>query len=138
MPLPGNKPMRRRRLKQPRIKCWITEQPTQTPQSDITPPTWYCTSTAMPLNSRSPTHEAVSEVCFSWGTNPLSKKHLTDPSLMSPPSSKTSWPQLHNQRLESAFTTPKVAPRSESHSPSWATHNPQRLCERITPLHTAS
>jgi hypothetical protein len=31
-----------------------------------------------------------------------------------------------------------VAPRSESHSPSWATHNPRRLCERITPLHMAS
>jgi hypothetical protein len=30
------------------------------------------------------------------------------------------------------------APPSESHSPSWATHNHQRLCERITPLHTAS
>jgi hypothetical protein len=27
---------------------------------------------------------------------------------------------------------------SESHSPSWATHNHQRLCERINPLHTAS
>jgi hypothetical protein len=27
---------------------------------------------------------------------------------------------------------------SESHSPSWAIHNHQRLCERITPLHTAS
>jgi hypothetical protein len=24
------------------------------------------------------------------------------------------------------------------YSPSWATHNPQRLCKRITPLHTAS
>jgi hypothetical protein len=30
------------------------------------------------------------------------------------------------------------AQSGESHSPSWATHNHQRLCERITPLHTAS
>jgi hypothetical protein len=43
-----------------------------------------------------------------------------------------------NPKLERAFTTPKVAPRSESHSTSWATHNPQRLCERITPPQTAS
>jgi hypothetical protein len=28
-------------------------------------PTWSCTSTAMPLTSRSPTHETVSEVCSS-------------------------------------------------------------------------
>jgi hypothetical protein len=28
--------------------------------------------------------------------------------------------------------------RSESHSPRWATHNPQRLCERITPLRSES
>jgi hypothetical protein len=27
---------------------------------------------------------------------------------------------------------------SESHSPSWAKHNHQRLCERIIPLHTES
>jgi hypothetical protein len=71
-------------------------------------------------------------------TSPPSKKHLTDPSSTSLPSSKTWWlPQL-NPKLERAFTTPKVEPRSESRSPSWATHNPQRLCERITPLHTAS
>jgi hypothetical protein len=37
----------------------------QTPQSDITPPKWYCTYTATPLTFRSPTHGAVSEVCFS-------------------------------------------------------------------------
>jgi hypothetical protein len=75
---------------------------------------------------------------FFWETNPPSKKHLTGPSLMSLSSSKTWWPPLRNQKLERAFTTPKVAPRSELHSPSWATHNPQRLCEQITPLHTAS
>jgi hypothetical protein len=75
---------------------------------------------------------------FSWGTNPPSKKRLKDPTLMLQPSSKTWLPQLQNQKLELAFTTPKVAPRSKSHSPSWATHNPQRLCERITPLHSAS
>jgi hypothetical protein len=75
---------------------------------------------------------------FFLGNNPPSKKHLTDPSSTSPPSSKTLWPQLQNQKVERAFTTPKVVPRSESHSPSWVTHNPQRLCERITPLHTAS
>jgi hypothetical protein len=75
---------------------------------------------------------------FLGNTPPPSKKHLTGPSLMSPPSSKTPWPQLQNQKLARAFTTPKVAPRSESHSLSWDTHNPQRLCKRITPLHTAS
>jgi hypothetical protein len=47
-------------------------------------------------------------------------------------------PRLQNQKLERAYTTPKVAPRSESHSQSWATHNPQHLCNGITPLHTAS
>jgi hypothetical protein len=51
---------------------------------------------------------------------------------------KTWSPQLHNQKLERASTTPKLAPRSELHSPSWATHNPQRLCERITTMHTTS
>jgi hypothetical protein len=75
---------------------------------------------------------------FFLGGNPTSKTHLTGPSLMSPPSSNTWWPQLPNQKLERAFITPKVAPRSESHSPSWVTHNPRRLCEQITPLHTAS
>jgi hypothetical protein len=81
-----------------------------TPQSDITPPTWHCTSTSMPLTSRSPTHGAVSEVCFSWGTNPQSKKHLPDQSSSSQPSSKTWSPQLQNQKLERAFITPKVVP----------------------------
>jgi hypothetical protein len=61
---------------------------------------------------------------FSWGTNPPSRTPLTDPSLMSRPSSKTWWPQRPNQKLERAFTTPKVAPHSELHSPSWATQNP--------------
>jgi hypothetical protein len=51
---------------------------------------------------------------------------------------KTWSPQLQNQKLERVFTTPKVAPRSELHSPSWATHNPRRLCEQISPLHAAS
>jgi acyl transferase domain-containing protein len=37
------------------------------PQSDITPPTWSCSSTATPLTSRYPTHGAVSEVCFFLG-----------------------------------------------------------------------
>jgi hypothetical protein len=36
------------------------------------------------------------------------------------------------------FHNKKVAPRSELHSPSWDTHNPRRLCEQITPLHSAS
>jgi hypothetical protein len=74
---------------------------------------------------------------FFWGTNYPSKKNLAGPSLMSPPSSKTFWPTRQNQKLARAFTTPKVAPRSESHSPSWVTHNPQRLYEQITPLHSA-
>jgi hypothetical protein len=64
----------------------------------------------MPLTSRYPTHGAVSEVCFSWETNPPNKKHLTDPSLMSQPSSKTRWPQLHNQKLERAFKAQSGAP----------------------------
>jgi hypothetical protein len=52
---------------------------------------------------------------FFLGKNAPSKTHLTDPSSMSLPSSKTWWPQLQNQKLERAFTTPKVAPRSELH-----------------------
>jgi hypothetical protein len=75
---------------------------------------------------------------FFLGNNPPNKKHLTDPSSMLLSSSKTWWPQLQNPKLERASTTPKVAPRSESHSPSWATHNHQRLCKRITPLHMVS
>jgi hypothetical protein len=50
---------------------------------------------------------------FSWETNPPNKISSTDPSSMSLPSSKTwSHPQP-NQKLERAFTTPKVAPHSE-------------------------
>jgi hypothetical protein len=75
---------------------------------------------------------------FFLGNNPPSKKLLTDQSSTSRPSSKTWSPQLQNQKLERAFTTPKVAPRSELHSPSWAMHNPRRLCEQISPLHAAS
>jgi hypothetical protein len=75
---------------------------------------------------------------FFLGNKSPSKKHLTDQFSMSRPSSKTWWLQLQHQKLERAFTMPKVAPPSEPHSPSWATHNPRRLCERITPLHTAS
>jgi hypothetical protein len=36
-----------------------------------------------------------------------------------------------------AFTTPKVVPHSELHSPKWATSNPQCLSAQITPLHLA-
>jgi hypothetical protein len=43
-----------------------------------------------------------------------------------------------NGSIINVATTPKVAPHSESHSPSWVTHNPQRLCEQITPLHSVS
>jgi hypothetical protein len=75
---------------------------------------------------------------FFLKTSPLSKKHLTDLSCTSLPSSKIWWLPQQNPKLECVFTTPKVEPRSESHSPSWATRNPQRLCERITRLHTAS
>jgi hypothetical protein len=75
---------------------------------------------------------------FFLGNKSPEQETLTDPSSMSPPSSKTWSPPPRNQKLERAFTTPKVAPRSESHSPSWATHNPQRLCEQITPPYTAS
>jgi hypothetical protein len=50
---------------------------------------------------------------FFLGNNPPSNKHLMGTSLMSLPSSKTWSPQMQNQKLERAFTTPKVAPRSE-------------------------
>jgi hypothetical protein len=60
-----------------------------------------------------------------------------DPSLMWHPSSKTWSPPQRNQKLEHAFTTPKVEPRSGSHSLNWATHSLRRLYERITPPHSA-
>jgi hypothetical protein len=41
------------------------------PQSDITPPTWSCTSISTPLTSWYPKHGAFSGVCFSWATNPV-------------------------------------------------------------------
>jgi hypothetical protein len=50
---------------------------------------------------------------------------------------KKGWPPRQNQKLARVFTTPKAAPHSESHSASWATHNPQRLCKQITPQHSA-
>jgi hypothetical protein len=37
-----------------------------------------------------------------------------------------------------AFTTPKVAPHSELHSPNWATANPQLLSVPTTPPHLVS
>jgi hypothetical protein len=52
---------------------------------------------------------------FFLGKNPPRRTHLTGPSLMSLPLLKTWWPPLQNQKLERAFTTPKVAPRSELH-----------------------
>jgi hypothetical protein len=42
----------------------------------------------MPLTYRSPMHGAVSEVFFSYETSPPSKRHLTDQSSTSLPSSK--------------------------------------------------
>jgi hypothetical protein len=48
-------------------------------------------------------------------------------------SSRTWSPRPPNQKLERAFTTPKVAPPLESHSPNWATHNLRRLSAQITP-----
>jgi hypothetical protein len=75
---------------------------------------------------------------FFLGNKSPSRTHLTNQSSMSLRSLKTWGPQLQNQKLERPFTTPKVAPHSELHYPSWATHNPQRLCERITPLYSAS
>jgi hypothetical protein len=52
---------------------------------------------------------------LSWETNPPNKIRSTDPSSMSLPSSKTCSPPQPNQKLERAFTTPEVAPRSELH-----------------------
>jgi hypothetical protein len=75
---------------------------------------------------------------LSWETNPPSKKHSTDPSSASLPSSKTWSPPQPNQKLERAFTTPKVEPHSESQLSIWATHNPRRLSAQITPMHLES
>jgi hypothetical protein len=75
---------------------------------------------------------------FFLGNKPPSKTHLTDQSSTSLPSSKTWSPPQQNSKLESAFTTPKVAPHSELHLTSWATDNPRRLCEQINPLHSTS
>jgi hypothetical protein len=47
-------------------------------------------------------------------------------------------PVIKSVLASGSFTTPKVARRSESHSPSRATHNPQHLCDRIAPLHMTS
>jgi hypothetical protein len=57
---------------------------------------------------------------------------------MSLPSSKTWSPPHPNQKLERAFTTPKVAHPSELHSHNWAAHNPQCLSAPITPLNLVS
>jgi hypothetical protein len=57
----------------PQINCWIIYQLTRTPPFDITPPTRYCTSTAMHLTFQFQMHEAASEVCFSWAKNPPRK-----------------------------------------------------------------
>jgi hypothetical protein len=75
---------------------------------------------------------------FFLGNNPPTKISLMDPSSMSLPSSKTWSPPQPNQKLERAFTTPKVAHPSELHKLRWATHNPRRLCEQITPPHLVS
>jgi hypothetical protein len=52
---------------------------------------------------------------FLGNKSPEQDPHLMDQSSMSPPSSKTGWPPQPNQKLERAFTTPKVAPHSELH-----------------------
>jgi hypothetical protein len=52
---------------------------------------------------------------FFLGNNPPTKISLTDPSSMLLPSSKTWSPPQRNQKLERAFTKPKVAPHSELH-----------------------
>jgi hypothetical protein len=52
---------------------------------------------------------------FSWEKNPPSKICSTDQSSMLRPSSKMWSPPHPNQKLARAFTTPKVAPRSELH-----------------------
>jgi hypothetical protein len=83
------------------------------------------------------THEAASEVYFSWETNSPSNIHSNDSSLTSLPSSKMWSPLQLTQKLERASTTPNVAPHSELHYLSWATHNPQRISARITPSHLA-
>jgi hypothetical protein len=47
-------------------------------------------------------------------------------------------PYAAESELERAFTTPKVAPHSELHSPNWTTYNPQRFSAQITPPHLGS
>jgi hypothetical protein len=75
---------------------------------------------------------------FFLGNKPPEQDKLDGPSLMLIPSSKT-WLPLHpNQKLERAFTMPKVELCSVSHSLSWVTYSPRRLSEQITPMHTAS
>jgi hypothetical protein len=71
-------------------------------------------------------------------TNPPNKTSLMVPSLMSLPSLKTWSPPWLSQKLEHAFTTPKVTHHLELHSPNWATSNPHRLSEKITPPYLES
>jgi hypothetical protein len=73
---------------------------------------------------------------FFWATNPRTNIRLMDPSSMSLPSSKTWSPPPPIQKLECAFTTPKVAPHSLLHSRNWATANPLRLSTPIAPPNT--
>jgi hypothetical protein len=69
---------------------------------------------------------------------PPNKIRLSDTSLMSLLSSKTWSPPPPSQKLERAFTTPKVEPHSRSHSQNGATANPRRLSTPITPPHSVS
>jgi hypothetical protein len=75
---------------------------------------------------------------FFLGNKPPTNIRLMDPSSMSLPSSKTWSPPPLNQKLERAFTTPKVAPHSELHSRNWVTHNPRCLSAPITPPYSVS
>jgi hypothetical protein len=92
----------------------------------------------MPLNDIATEQTKVTEKHRPSPVNCYIFKLLTQtqPSDITP---STTWlpPQL-NQKLERAFTTPKVVPHSESHSLNWATSNRRRLSAHITPLNSDS
>jgi hypothetical protein len=75
---------------------------------------------------------------FFLGNKTQNKISSMDPSLISLPSSKKWSPPRLNQKLERAFTTPKVVPHSELYSQNWATYNLRRLSAQIAPPHLES
>jgi hypothetical protein len=96
------------------------------------------TSTSMPLTSRSPTHGAVSEVCFFLGNKSPEQGTLKGSILnvaavinnvMASAAESEVGACLHNAQSGAPLRVTVT---------DWATHNPRRLCGQITRLHTAS